>query len=94
LIDFFSPVWIETIYQNCNANRCHTIFSPAEVGGSTACPVDLAAMPTVNCGHNHNSGSDSVEGVTSFQMELEMLHEDTQEFFPATASVRALHLLR
>jgi hypothetical protein len=51
-------------------------------------------MPTVNCGHNHNSGSDSVEGVTSFQMELEMLHEDTQEFFPATASVRALHLLR
>ena len=94
LIDFFSPVWIETIYQNCSANRCHTIFSPAEVGGSTACPVDLAAMPTVNCGHNHNSGSDSVEGVTSFQMELEMLHEDTQEFFPATASVRALHLLR
>jgi len=94
LIDFFSPVWIETIYQNCNANRCRTIFSPAESGGNVACPDPLAASPTINCGHTHTSGPDTVEAVTAFQLELGMLHPDTQEFFPATASVRALHLLR
>ena len=94
LIDFFSPVWIETIYQNCNANRCRTVFSPGETGGNVACPDPLASAPTINCGHNHTSGPDSVVAVTAFQLHLGMLHEDTQAFFPGTPSVRALHLLR
>ncbi len=94
LIDYFSPVWIETIYQNCNANRCRTIFSPGETGGNVACPDDLENNPTINCGHDHTSGSDSVEGTTAFQMQVGMLHEDIQEFFPGKASVRELRLLR
>lgn len=94
LIDFFSPVWIQTIYQNCNANTCRTIFSPGETGGSTACPPNLAASPTINCGHNHTSGSDDVEGVTAFQLALDMLHPDTQQFFPGTRAVRTLFLLQ
>lgn len=93
LIDYFSPVWIETIYQNCNANSCATIFSPGEEGDSDDCPPDLADDPTINCGHNHLSGSDSVEGVTAFQMELGMLHPDTQKGFPGSASSRAIYLL-
>jgi len=94
LIDFFSPIWIETIYQNCNANLCRTIFSPGETGGGIACPNDLAASPTINCGHGHTSGSDDVEAVTAFQLQLGMLHPDTQEFFPGSASVRTLFLLK
>lgn len=93
LIDHFSPVYIETIYQNCNANRCHTIFSPGESNGSNPCPDPLASAPTVNCGHGHTSGSDTVEGVTAFQLEIGMLDPETQKFFPATSLVRTLFLL-
>lgn len=94
LIDFFSPVYIETTYHNCNANRCHTIFSPGEAGGSSVCPPNLAAAPTVNCGHSHTSGPDSVEGLTAFQLRVGMLHPNTQEFFPATNNVREIFLLK
>jgi hypothetical protein len=94
LIDFFSPVWFQTIYQNCNANRCHTIFSPGEAGGSATCPADLATNPTINCGHGHTSGPDTIEGVTAFQLKLGMLHPDTQAFFPGTRAVRTLFLLQ
>lgn len=94
LIDYFSPIWIETIYQNCNATRCRTIFSPGEMGGGVDCPPDLAAAPTVNCGHGHTSGADDVEGVTAFQLELGMLDPETQAFFPGAASLRTLFLLR
>lgn len=94
LIDHFSPVYIETIYQDCNANKCDTIFSPGEPGGTAPCPADLAATPTINCGHSDTSGPDVVEGVTAFQLEVGMLHPDIQEFFPATSLVRTLFLLK
>lgn len=94
LIDEFVPVWIETIYQNCNANACRTIFSPGEPGDTTPCPANLAASPTINCGHNHTSGPDTVEGVTAFRLDVRMLHEDTQEFFPGSLSLRELSLLK
>jgi hypothetical protein len=94
LIDHFSPVWIETISQNCNANRCHTIFSPRETGGGATCPDPLIATPTINCGHGHTSGSDTVEGVTGFQLQLGMLHPNTQQFFPGQETVREINLLR
>lgn len=94
LIDYFSPVWVETIYQNCNSNRCHTIFSPGEAGGASTCPNPLISSPTINCGHGHTSGSHSIEGVTGFQLELGMLHPDTQEFFPGKETVREISLLR
>ncbi|HZD23638.1 MAG TPA: TadE/TadG family type IV pilus assembly protein [Acidimicrobiia bacterium] len=95
LIDHFSPIWIETIYQNCDANKCETIFSPGETGGSSDCPKELELAPTLNCGHDEpGKHSDSVEAVTAFQLKLEMLHPDTQEFFPGSSSVRKLNLLK
>ncbi len=92
MIDEFVPVWIETTYQNCNALRCRTIFSPDEPDGNVPCPANLAASPTINCGHNHTSGSDDVEGVVAFRMEVEMLHIDTQAFFPGGESLREINL--
>lgn len=95
LIDFFAPVWIQTIYMNCNANRCHTIFSPAETSGTSVCPDPLSESPdTVNCGLNHTSGSNSVEGLTAFRLQIGMLHPDTQEFFPGRGSPREVRLLK
>ncbi len=96
LIDSFAPVWIETIYQNCNANRCRTVFTPFDAPDSTVtdpCPAVLVAG-TINCGHNHTSGPDDVEGVTALQLEIEMLHPNTQEFFPGSNSLREIHLLK
>jgi hypothetical protein len=97
LIDSFAPIWIETLYFNCNASGspdCDTIFSPGETGGSTACPNDFVATPTINCGHNDTSGPDGVEGVTAFRMDIRMLHPDTQAFFPGSESLREVSLLR
>lgn len=96
LIDHFSPVWIERIYQNCNANRCRTVFSPfngPDPSVNSPCPNPLVAG-TINCGHNHTSGSDDVEGVTAFQLQLGMLHLDTQEFFPGSEGLREINLLK
>lgn len=94
LIDHFSPVYIETIYQRCTPSKCWTIFSPGEAGGNAACPDNLAASPTVNCGHSHTQGSDSVVAVTAFQLQVGMLDPATQEFFPGNQSVRTVFLLK
>jgi hypothetical protein len=93
LIDFFAPVWIETLYQDCNANFCHTIFSPGETGGANPCP-DPIDPAVVNCGLTHTQHSDDVEGITAFRMSLGMLHPDTQAFFPGSQSLREVSLLR
>jgi hypothetical protein len=92
LIDFFAPVWIETIYQDCNANFCHTVFSPGETGGANPCP-DPIDPAVVNCGLTHTQHSDDVEGITAFRMSLGMLHPDTQAFFPGAESLREVSLL-
>lgn len=94
LIDYFSPVWLETIYQNCTASLCKTIFSPGEADGGVACPPDLALSPTINCGHGHTSGPDAIQAVTAFQLDVRMLDPATQEFFPGNASIRTLFLLQ
>lgn len=91
-IDYFAPVYLETIYQGCNANRCTTVFSPGEMGGSAACPNPIAAT-TINCGHG-SGGNNNVEGLTALVLQLGMLHPDTQEFFPGTLEGRELRLLR
>ena len=96
LIDRFAPIWIETIYQNCNANMCRTVFTPYDVPDPSVndpCPNPLSAG-TVNCGHSHTSGSDDIEGVTALQLEIEMLHPDTQEFFPGSRGLREVNLLK
>jgi Flp pilus assembly protein TadG len=95
-IDSFAPVWIETLYFNCNASGspdCDTIFSPGESGGSSPCPNDFVVTPTFNCGHSDTPGPDDVEGVSAFRMSIAMLHLETQAFFPGAESLREVSLL-
>lgn len=91
-IDHFAPIFLETIYQGCNANRCKTVFSPGETGGSSDCP-DPIEPDTINCGHDEG-GSNTIEGLTSLVLKVGMLHPDTQEFFPGTLQGRELLLLK
>lgn len=87
----FAPVYIKTTYQNCNANRCRTVFTPGEAGGTAACPNPLSAG-TLRCGLNDTSGSDAVEGVTGFLLKKGMLHEDISDTFPGVTSTRTTAL--
>lgn len=91
----FAPLWIETLYFNCNASgpECKTIFSPGEMGGNVACPPVMTG-DVVNCGHGHTQGQDDVEGVTGFRLDISMLHPDTQEFFPGQDGTREVALLK
>ena len=99
LIDEFAPVWIETVYFDCNSGggpggaECHTIFSPGEVGGNNPCPSPITDL-SINCGLNHTQHQDDIEAVTALRMEIQMLHLDTQEFFPGSESLREVSLLR
>lgn len=93
-INRFVPLYLQTLYQGCNSNRCKTIFSPGESGKTDTCPDPLNSEPnTINCGHDE-SGGNSVEGLTSLVLELGMLHPDTQEYFPGRLEGRELLLLK
>ena len=95
-IDDFVPVWIETIYQNCNAFKCDTIFSPfnaPDPSVNVACPNPIVAGDT-NCGHGDTSGPDAIGGVTALQLVIEMLDPETQEFFPGSLELRRINLLK
>lgn len=92
----FVPVYIETIFMDCNAQRCKTIFSPGESGGVDDCPSPLSDEPdTTNCGHGESGNpNDKVEGLAALVLEIEMLHPDSQEFFPGTLEGRELRLYK
>ncbi len=85
LIDHFAPVWLETIYTNCNANRCTTVHSPGEAGPVGACPNPITPGIT-NCGWNVN-GNYSVEALTAFELDLGMLPTSITDFFRGRRSI-------
>jgi len=77
----FLPVYIETIYLSCTANRCETVHSPGEI--SSACPTPLT--PAVSsCGWpSSNAGAaDAVKAVTAFILTMDMLPADIADNFP------------
>lgn len=86
----FKPVWIETLYFDCNANTCDTVHSPGEdhtppgppPGDPGPCPTPLA--DTRNCGWSDTSGPDTVEGMLAFQLDISMLPDDLAATFPST----------
>ena len=95
-IDGFVPVWIETIYQNCNAIKCDTIFSPfnaPDPSVNVPCPNPIVAGDT-NCGHGDTSGPDAIGGVTALQLDKLMLHTDLQGNFPGVVTNRRINLLK
>jgi len=77
----FKPVWIETIYFDCDANTCDTVHSPGSPASDPgACSDPLAG--TRNCGWGDTSGPDTVEGMLAFQLEPEMLPASLADTFP------------
>lgn len=96
----FSPVWIETIYFDCNAIKCDTVHSPGEdhtppgpsPGDPGACPDPLDT--TRNCGWTDTSGPDDVEGMLAFQIGISMLPSEVTATFPATETERTYALTR
>ncbi len=92
LIDHFVPVWLETLDLDCNANKCDTVHSPGEAGIFGSCPNPINPLID-NCGWADTSGSDSVEGLTAFGLELGMLPSSITEFFPGTLESRTRWLV-
>lgn len=87
-IERFQAVWIETIYFDCNANKCDTIHSP----GETFSPPDPCPDPlnlTSNCGWTDMSGPDTVEGMVAFLIDEDMLPTSITDTFPGSTTERA-----
>ncbi len=91
----FAPVYLETIYMRCNANRCSTVHSPGEPNATyqTSCSNPLLATET-HCGFGGSNPSDSIEGLTAFSIELEMLPVATRELIPGANTVREFLLIK
>lgn len=89
----FIPVWIETLFFNCNASRCRTVHSPGLGTAPPACtdPIDPAIR---NCGWDHTSGSDDVESMLALMLTLDMLDPSIQATFPGTEEVRTYALTK
>jgi Flp pilus assembly protein TadG len=93
VITGFLPVFFETIYMDCNALLCDTVFSPGEAGsGNAACPNPLTPA-VLKCGLTDTSGPDRVEAVTAFVIRVDMLSAEIQEFFPGKPGVIDFSLL-
>lgn len=92
LIDRFIPVWLETLDFECNANFCDTVHSPGETTSLPSCPNPID--PAINnCGWGDTSGSDDVEGLTAFEIDLGMLPDSITEHFPGTLEARTRWLV-
>ncbi len=91
----FVPVWIETIFFDCNSNKCDTIHSPGEPHptGPPACPNPIQDA-VWNCGWNDNSGPTAVEALTAFRLDLDMLPLSISEDFPGRKGKRWFSLTR
>jgi hypothetical protein len=90
----FRPVWLETIYSECNASRCNTIFSPGDTPVA-ACPDPIVAT-MASCGlvgGNWNGGT-RVEGLTAFTIDLGMLPLAVTEYFPGRPGTRTFALYK
>ncbi len=91
-IDEFIPVWIETFYMGCNTQRCATIHSPGEPSvGECPNPFEEGIW---SCGWDSNALGSSIEQVTAFELDLEMLPQSIQEFFPGVGQTRSTALTR
>ena len=98
----FIPVWIETVYLDCNASKCDTIHSPGEdhsppgppPGDPGACPMTLAGTGERNCGWSDTSGPDSVEGMLALTIDIGMLPTDVAATFPSTDTQRTWALTK
>ncbi len=91
IVDFV-PVFLETVYSDCNANRCNIVHSPGESSHTSTCPNPLTAA-TTSCGPaNGNWNGKRVEGLTALALERGMLPGSILEFFPATPGERVYSL--
>ena len=94
----FFAVWIETLYFDCNANKCDTVHSPGEnfagpgPGVPPPCPPVLDAIK--NCDWSDTSGNDDVEGMLAFNIDLSMLPSAVTDFFPSITGQRDYALTR
>ncbi|MGH8946611.1 MAG: hypothetical protein ACRDVL_10730 [Acidimicrobiia bacterium] len=89
----FIPVWIETLFFNCNANSCNTIHSPGLTTAPPACPnpIDPAIR---NCGWGHTTGSNDVESMIAFTLTVDMLDPSVAATFPGTEETRSYALTK
>ena len=87
----FVPVWLSTIYMDCNANTCDTVFSPGAASAPDPCEPSLAG--TRNCGWADTSGPDDVEGLLAFALDLDMLPDEITDTFPGSETERDYALI-
>ncbi len=96
LITGFKPVYLETIYLKCNANTCDTIYSPGESGfpATTAACVSPVTPATSSCGVVGNGNANSIEALTSFMIDEDMLPASINDNFPYKPGTIVFNLSR
>jgi Flp pilus assembly protein TadG len=90
----FRMVYLETIYADCNANACNTVFSPGEAStGACPSPLDVAVA---SCGFSPGtwSGGKRVEGLTGFVLKPGMVPPSVSDFFAGQPGVRIFNLTK
>lgn len=88
----FRPIYLETIYLSCSAKRCDIVHSPGEPSLVDPCPNPL--IPTTNSCGWPQVGNKKVYAMTAFMLELDMLHPDVREKFPAEEGTIVFNLSR
>jgi hypothetical protein len=103
-IERFAPLYLNKIYMQCNATSCGTVFAPnsgvtdgsAVEGFDGEMSCGSLTSDTIRCGFAGGGGvgSIAIEGLTAFNLNIEMFPEEIRDFFPGTSSTRALALIR
>lgn len=91
LITGFFPVYLETFYMGCSANKCDVVHSPGEISsGSCPDPID----PLINtCGIPAN-GNKNLRALTAHIFRLDMLPPDIAEHFPSRPGTIEFNLIK
>jgi hypothetical protein len=92
----FIPVYLDTIYANCSATACNTVFSPGAGAAAPACSSPLA-VTDVACGFSGGwtpppGPAGAVEGLTAFTIKIGMLPASVVENFPGSPGIRVYSL--
>lgn len=90
----FRPVYLETIYSECNSDRCRTVFSPGDPPVAS-CPDPITAT-TAACGYGIGdwSGGTRVEGLTALVIKTGMLPTAITTYFPGQPGIRTFALYK
>lgn len=90
-IELFRPVYLDTTWYKCGSNKCNILHTPGIGDSAPICPV--APVDTrITCG-TPGDKNDSLEAVTSWILEAEIVPDNAKTPSPGSANQRTFSLV-